>query len=93
MFKLSTTALVVCAGAVTAIPAAKAADMHQPIPRVVMKGWYLRGDIGYSNQMVDSLDNALYATYDFGHQRLQGFLRSTVLRRRRRLPLEPVAAH
>ena len=29
-----------------------------------MKGWYLRGDIGYQNQQVDSLDNALYATYD-----------------------------
>ncbi len=63
MFKLSKLALVVCAGAVTAIPTAKAADMPPPpIPPVVMKGWYLRGDIGYSNQMVDSLDNALYAT-------------------------------
>jgi opacity protein-like surface antigen len=30
----------------------------------VLKGWYLRGDIGYANQYVESLDNALYATYD-----------------------------
>jgi len=62
MFRQSTLALIVCAGAVTAAPAAYAADMPPPIPPVVFKGWYLRGDIGYSNQMVDSLDNALYAT-------------------------------
>ena len=65
MFKLSSLALVVCAGTVTAIPAAMAADIPEPVPTpVVIKGWYLRGDIGYSNQRVDSLDNALYATYD-----------------------------
>ena len=64
MFKLSTIALVVCAGTVTAMPAAMAADMPEPVPTpVVVKGWYLRGDIGYSNQHVDSLDNALYDTY------------------------------
>jgi opacity protein-like surface antigen len=48
----------------TALSTADAADMPEPIPQVVIKGWYLRGDIGYSNQRVDSLDNALYATYD-----------------------------
>jgi opacity protein-like surface antigen len=62
MFRLSKLALVVCAGAVTAIPTANAADIPPPIPPIVVKGWYLRGDIGYSNQFVDSLDNALYAT-------------------------------
>jgi opacity protein-like surface antigen len=46
------------------MPTAKAADMPEPIPQIVVKGWYLRGDIGYSNQRVESLDNALYATYD-----------------------------
>jgi len=65
MFRLSTIALVVCAGAVTAMPSAKAADLTpEPIPSIVVHGWYLRGDIGYSNQQVDSLDNALYDTYD-----------------------------
>jgi opacity protein-like surface antigen len=62
MFKLSRLALVVCAGAVTAVPTARAADLAAPIPQAVLKGWYLRGDIGYSNQRVDHLDNALYAT-------------------------------
>ena len=64
MFRQSTIALVVCAGAVTAVAPAQAADIPEPIPQMVIKGWYLRGDIGYSNQQVDSLDNALYATYD-----------------------------
>ena len=65
MFRLSTIALVVCAGAVTAMPA-QAADYTPPapVPQIVIKGWYLRGDIGYSNQRVDSLDNALYDSYD-----------------------------
>lgn len=62
MFKLRTIALAACAAVVTAMPAAEAADIPPPIPPIVMKGWYLRGDIGYSNQYVDSLDNALYAT-------------------------------
>ena len=53
MFKLSRLALVVCAGAVTAGPTARAADLAAPIPQAVLKGWYLRGDIGYSNQRVD----------------------------------------
>jgi opacity protein-like surface antigen len=64
MFKLSKMALVACAGAATAVSTASAADMPQPIPQVVVRGWYLRGDIGYSNQRVDNLDNALYDSYD-----------------------------
>ena len=65
MFKLSKIALVACAGAATAMPTAQAADMPAARSRsVVVRGWYLRGDIGYSNQQVDSLDNALYDTYD-----------------------------
>lgn len=65
MFRLTTIALAACATAMAAMPEAKAADMipPPPIPPVVMKGWYLRGDIGYANQQVDSLDNALYDTY------------------------------
>jgi opacity protein-like surface antigen len=64
MFTLSKIALVACAGVAIADAAAIAADMAQPIPETVVRGWYLRGDIGYTNQNVDSLDNALYATYD-----------------------------
>ena len=65
MFKSSSIALAVCAGTMVAIPAAQAADIPEPPPPVVVvQGWYLRGDIGYSNQEVDSLDNALYDTYD-----------------------------
>lgn len=64
MFKSSSIALAVCAGTMVAIPAAQAADMPEPpIPVVVVHGWYLRGDIGYSNQEVDSLDNVLYDSY------------------------------
>jgi opacity protein-like surface antigen len=63
MFKLRTIALAACATAVTAI-SAESADIPEPIPAAVMKGWYLRGDIGYANQYVDGLDNALYASYD-----------------------------
>jgi len=65
MFKSSSIALAVCAGTMVAIPAAQAADIPEPPPPVVVvHGWYLRGDIGYSNQQVDSLDNALYDAYD-----------------------------
>ena len=67
MSKLTRIALVACAWAAIAAPPAIAADIPPPpapIPPVSFAGWYLRGDIGYSNQRVDSLDNALYATYD-----------------------------
>jgi opacity protein-like surface antigen len=50
-----------------ALPAAYAADLppiapppHQPY--VDFGGWYLRGDIGITNQKVGNLDNVLYAT-------------------------------
>lgn len=33
-----------------------------PVPVRVFDGWYLRGDIGVTNQQVGSLDNVLYAT-------------------------------
>ena len=48
------------------VPAARAADlpplpppMYRPAPPVEMSGWYLRGDIGISNQSVSSLDNVV----------------------------------
>jgi opacity protein-like surface antigen len=63
MFRTSKLALVACAVAATAISAADAADMPAPVvPAEVMSGWYLRGDIGYANQQVDELFNALYDT-------------------------------
>jgi opacity protein-like surface antigen len=51
-----------------ALPAAQAADLPLSPPPVVYQpvedfgGWYLRGDIGMSNQSVDHLDNVLYST-------------------------------
>ena len=60
------------AAAFVMIPGAFAADLGPlapPLPRVqapvedFASGWYLRGDIGYSNQEVDALDNALYDAY------------------------------
>jgi len=47
---------------------ARAADMPMPpvqLPQIeeyVASGWYLRGDIGMTNQQVKSLNNALYST-------------------------------
>jgi opacity protein-like surface antigen len=65
MSNISKIAFAACAWAAIAIPA-KAADLPiyepVPIPPAVMGGWYLRGDIGYSNQEVDELDNVLYDT-------------------------------
>ena len=71
MSKLNTIALAACAWALTAMPA-NAADLVPfepipvpvPIPPAIVGGWYLRGDIGYSNQNVDELDNVLYDTTD-----------------------------
>jgi opacity protein-like surface antigen len=59
---------ILAAGAVTLIStAAVAADlpfapppMYAPPPVEDFGGWYLRGDIGFSNQKVKSLDNLLY---------------------------------
>ena len=49
----------------TTIPAARAADMPLPPPVAIpeMSGWYLRGDIGFSNQNVGSLFNVNYADF------------------------------
>ena len=51
------------------VQTARAADMPQlppvyapPIEEYVASGWYLRGDIGMSNQKVKNLDNLLYST-------------------------------
>ena len=45
---------------------AHAADMPAPVlaPAVDYSGWYLRGDIGFSNQNVGSLFNVNYANFD-----------------------------
>lgn len=32
-----------------------------PVPVEAVGGWYLRGDLGFSNQEVDGMDNALYS--------------------------------
>jgi opacity protein-like surface antigen len=50
----------------TANPVVHAADMPMPVPIAVPEaaGWYLRGDIGFSNQNVGSLFNENYTGYD-----------------------------
>lgn len=52
--------------ALMAIPAARAADMPlpPPAPEPCCSNWYLRGDIGFSNQNVGSLGGQNYAGYD-----------------------------
>ena len=70
MSKLSKIAFAACALAGTALSPVMAADLPPPIvppppvPVVIISGWYLRGDIGYSNQEVDDLDNVLYDTVE-----------------------------
>ena len=61
-FALPTLAVL---AALTAIPAARAADLPMPQPMMVPEtgGWYLRGDIGFSNQNVGSLFNASYSGF------------------------------
>jgi len=59
---------IACAGLMAAglVSGARAADLLPapaplPVPEpVAFGGWYLRGDIGFSNQEVDKLDNVLY---------------------------------
>ena len=67
MFNLRKSAIAACALVAIATPAT-AADLIPyepvPVPPAVLGGWYLRGDIGYSNQQVDSLYNVLYTTAD-----------------------------
>jgi opacity protein-like surface antigen len=47
----------------TAGGAAQAADYLPPPPPEPFGGWYLRGDIGFSNQRVDSLFNVNYSGF------------------------------
>src|SRR5262249_11646816 len=61
-FALLTLAAI---AALTATPGVRAADLAIPAPIVhEMGGWYLRGDIGFTNQNVGSLFNANYAGFD-----------------------------
>jgi len=66
MSKLTTTAFAAGAWALAAMPALAADLPMEPIPvaPAIISGWYLRGDIGYANQDVDELDNALYEFTD-----------------------------
>lgn len=68
MYKITRILLAAGAWGALAVPSALAADMPAytppPPPPAVLGGWYLRGDIGYSNQRVDELDNVLYSGFD-----------------------------
>ena len=63
-------AIAACLLASVAVPQAIAADIPVivpepvPEPHVAWAGWYLRGDIGFSNQEVNSLHNVLFETTD-----------------------------
>jgi opacity protein-like surface antigen len=59
------TRLIIAAALTLASSATYAADLSVPIvPRPIeVSGWYLRGDIGFSNQSVGSLFNANYANF------------------------------
>jgi opacity protein-like surface antigen len=57
------------AAVIASLPAAHAADLPPIIAKAMpvvddFGGWYLRGDIGMSNQRVKNLDNVLYSTAD-----------------------------
>jgi opacity protein-like surface antigen len=61
-------AVALFASAAQMVQRAHAADLPQlppvyapPIEEYIASGWYLRGDIGMSNQQVKSLNNALYS--------------------------------
>lgn len=61
----SVNTLIVAGLATLATSAALAADLRMPPPPMPQPvadfgGWYLRGDVGMSNQKVKSLDNLLY---------------------------------
>ena len=87
---------LIAAGAATLMStAAFAADMaiapppaYAPPPVIEdFGGWYLRGDIGFSNQRVERLDNVL----DANNTRVAtepGFRHRRHLRPRRRLPVQ-----
>ncbi len=61
--------------ALTATPVARAADMPVPLPVAVpeVSGWYLRGDIGFSNQDVGSLFSGDYANFASVTNATKGF--------------------
>jgi opacity protein-like surface antigen len=61
MFKLNRIAFAASALAVISTPAL-AADYVEPAPLPIaeLNGWYLRGDIGMTNQQVDDIDNVLF---------------------------------
>jgi opacity protein-like surface antigen len=66
MFRRFVIPTLAALAALTATPAARAADLAIPAPVVLPEigGWYLRGDIGFSNQNVGSLFNVNYSGFD-----------------------------
>lgn len=66
MFRRFAIPTLAALAALTATPAARAADLAIPAPVVLPEigGWYLRGDIGFSNQNVGSLFNVNYSGFD-----------------------------
>jgi opacity protein-like surface antigen len=52
------------------MPSIMSAPMYAPAPVEDFGGWYLRGDIGFSNQRVDRLNNVLDANNTTSDQRL-----------------------
>lgn len=60
--RIRTLALAVVTSFV-AVSGARSADMPLAPPPPDFSGWYLRGDIGFTNQRVGSLFNANYAGY------------------------------
>ena len=58
MVRVKIAALATAAAMMTTL--ADAADMPMPIIEEVASGWYLRGDIGMSNQRLGSMFNVLY---------------------------------
>ena len=63
MVRLKTFAIAVAAVAALAPQAARAADLPPLMPPPAIQeygGWYLRGDIGMTNQLVGNLNNVLF---------------------------------
>src|SRR5690348_14978598 len=66
MIKSLKSSVLAVIGSLAALGAAHSADLPAPPldPAVNFSGWYLRGDIGFSNQSVRSLFNVDYASFD-----------------------------
>jgi opacity protein-like surface antigen len=65
MFGRYTLPILAALAALMASPAARSADLALPAPiEPEMGSWYLRGDIGFTNQSVGSLFNSSYAGFD-----------------------------